>query len=160
MKTQFTFNILLTIIWVLITGDMSFTNSTFAFIMAYGILWLISRTADNTQRKYFVIVPRTIIFVGFFLKELVKANLQVAFEVMTPYYNMKPGIIALPIDVKSDFEISLLANMISLTPGTFSIDVSTDRKILYVHAMYVSNKEKFIQDIKQGFEKRILEISQ
>lgn len=160
MKTQFTLNILLTIIWVLITGDMSFTNSTFAFIMAYGILWLISRTADNTQRKYFVIVPRTIIFVGFFLKELVKANLQVAFEVMTPYYNMKPGIIALPIDVKSDFEISLLANMISLTPGTFSIDVSTDRKILYVHAMYVSNKEKFIQDIKQGFEKRILEISQ
>lgn len=71
---------------------------------------------------------------------------------------MKPGIVKVPLDAKSDIEITLLANLISLTPGTLSLDVSNDRKVLYVHAMYISDKEKFINDIKQGFERRLLEI--
>ncbi|MDO5609011.1 MAG: Na+/H+ antiporter subunit E [Capnocytophaga sp.] len=160
MKTQFTFNILLTIIWVMITGDMSFANITFAFLMAYGILWIVSRGGGRSQRRYFVIIPRIIRLFFFFLKELVKANLQVAYEVMTPKYNMTPGMVAVPIDVKTDFEISLLAYLISLTPGTISIDVSTNRKVLYIHAMYIPDKEEFIKEIKEGFEKRILEISE
>ena len=48
--------------------------------------------------------------------------------------------------------------MISLTPGTLSLDVSNDKKVLYVHSMYITNREEFIKGIKNGFEKRILEI--
>jgi multicomponent Na+:H+ antiporter subunit E len=55
-------------------------------------------------------------------------------------------------------EISFLANLISLTPGTLSLDVSDDKKVLYVHSMYITSKESFIRGIKNGFEKRILEI--
>ena len=51
-----------------------------------------------------------------------------------------------------------MANLITLTPGTLSLDVSDDRKVLYVHAMYVKNKEAFIADIKNGFERKLLEI--
>ena len=93
-----------------------------------------------------------------FLYELVKANLEVAYEVITPRLNVTPGIIMVPLDVKSDIGITVLANMISLTPGTLSIDVSNDKKVLFVHAMYLKDREKFIRGIKDGFERRILEV--
>jgi multicomponent Na+:H+ antiporter subunit E len=71
---------------------------------------------------------------------------------------MTPGIVRVPLDVKTDFEITLLANLISLTPGTLSLDVSEDRKVLYVHTMYVGDKDKFIEGIKSGFERRLLKL--
>ena len=71
---------------------------------------------------------------------------------------MKPGIVKVPLTIQSNLGITFLANMISLTPGTLSLDVSNDKKVLYVHAMYVTDKEEFIDSIKNGFEKRILEI--
>ena len=89
---------------------------------------------------------------------MVKANIQVAIEVVTPTHHMKPGIVSVPLDAKTDVEITFLANLITLTPGTLSLDVSTDRKVLYVHSMYVHNKQEFIDDIKNGFEKRLLAI--
>jgi multicomponent Na+:H+ antiporter subunit E len=103
-------------------------------------------------------VPRTISFVFFFLYELIKANVQVAYDVITPKFYMTPGIVRVPLDATSDLEITLLANLISLTPGTLSLDVSEDRKVLYVHSMYIADKELFIQNIKNGFEKRLLEL--
>ncbi len=81
-----------------------------------------------------------------------------AYEVITPRLNMTPGIIMVPLEVKSDIAITVLANMISLTPGTLSIDVSNDKKVLFVHAMYIKDREKFIKSIKEGFERRILEV--
>lgn len=49
---------------------------------------------------------------------------------------MKPGVIALPLSARTEMEITLVANLISLTPGTLSLDVSDDRKVLYIHAMF------------------------
>lgn len=103
-------------------------------------------------------VPKFIKFIFYFFSELIKANLEVAYEVMTPHYRMTPGIVKVPLDLKSDQGITLLANLITLTPGTLSLDVSDDKKVLYVHSMYITDKEKFIKGIKNGFEKRILEI--
>lgn len=156
MKSKFLSNILLTLVWVALTGSFALPNFLFGFILSFLILWVISR--GNGESKYFKVLPKVISFVFFFLYELFKANLQVAYDVVTPKFYMKPGIVKVPLDAKTDMEITLLANLISLTPGTLSLDVSSDKKVLYVHAMYVSDKEKFIKDIKQGFEKRLLEI--
>jgi multicomponent Na+:H+ antiporter subunit E len=149
-------NLLLTFVWLALSGNFSLTNFLFGFLMSFSIMWIISLSSDN--RKYFKIAPKTVGFVFFFLYELTKANIQVAIEVMTPKSNMKPGIVRYPLDAKTDFEITLLANLISLTPGTCSMDVSTDRKVLYIHSMYIEDKEKFITDIKTGFERRLLAI--
>lgn len=149
-------NLLLTFVWLALSGNFSLTNFLFGFLMSFSIMWIISLNTDN--RKYFKIAPKTVGFVFFFLYELTKANIQVAIEVMTPTNNMKPGIVRYPLDAKTDFEITLLANLISLTPGTCSMDVSTDRKVLYIHSMYIEDKEKFITDIKNGFERRLLAI--
>lgn len=156
MRIQFLLNILLTVVWVFLTGTVNATNFAFGFILSYLVLWLIS--SNNDKRKYFVIGPRIIGFAFYFLYELVKANLQVAAHVVTPKFYMEPGIIKYPLDAKSDLEITLLANVITLTPGTLSLDVSDDRKVLYIHTMYVSDKDEFIDSIKNGFEKRILKI--
>jgi multicomponent Na+:H+ antiporter subunit E len=73
--------------------------------------------------------------------------------------NIRPAIIAYPLTVTTDAQITLLANMITLTPGTLSVDVSDDRKWLYVHAIDVASKEALIGDIAAGFETKILEVS-
>ena len=156
MKNRFLSNILLTFIWVAITGDFAFLNYVFGFVLSFIILYVI--TKGRGDAKYFKIIPKLIAFIFFFLWELLKAILQVAYDVVTPKFYMTPGIVRVPLEAETNLEITLLANLITLTPGTLSIDVSDDRKVLYVHAMYLSDKQAFIDDIKNGFEKRLLEI--
>jgi multicomponent Na+:H+ antiporter subunit E len=156
MRTRFLLNNLLTFVWVALTGTFTFMNFAFGFVLSFGALWLINRSAD--EGKYFKIVPMAISFFFFFLYELIKANIQVAYDVITPTFYMTPGIVRVPLDAESDLEITLLANLISLTPGTLSLDVSDDKKVLYVHSMYIEDKEEFIHGIKNGFERRLLEL--
>lgn len=108
--------------------------------------------------NYFKKIPLTISFILYFIKELIVANLKVAFDIITPKDYMKPGIIAVPLDARTDLEIVLLANLLTLTPGTLSLDVSSDRKTLYVHALYVKDADSFRREIKDGLEKRLLEV--
>lgn len=145
------------LIWVFLTGSYELSSFAFGFFIGFLIMWIIG--SQRGGNKYVRIIPRIISFIFYFLYEVIVANLQVAYEVMTPNLYVKPGIIRIPLDVETNVEISLLANLITLTPGTLSIDVSDDKKALYVHSMYVEDKDKFIRDIKNGFERRILLIT-
>lgn len=156
MRKRFLVHILLVFIWLALTGDYSWINILLGSIIGFFALWQANRT--DTEERYFKFVPRAISFVFFFLYELTKANIQVAYEVISPPLNMKPGIIEYPLSVKSDLEITFLANVISLTPGTFSLDVSADKKMLYIHAMYIYDRDDFINSIKNGFEQRIIDL--
>ena len=93
-----------------------------------------------------------------FLRELIVSALKVAWLVVQPRLNIRPAIIAYPLTVTTDLQIALLANMITLTPGTLSVDVSADRKTLYVHAIDMESKEDLIGSIAAGFERKILEV--
>jgi multicomponent Na+:H+ antiporter subunit E len=157
MAKRLLLNILLMLIWVALTGAFTFVNFGFGFFLSFFLMWAINIGGDDNH--YFTRVPKVIMFILYFLKELVKANLEVAYEVITPRLTVKPGIVKVPLDAKTDFEITLLANLITLTPGTLSLDVSDDKKVLYVHSMYVTDKDAFIDSIKNGFEKRMLEIT-
>lgn len=156
MQKHFLLNILFSIVWVAVTGEPTFNNFFFGFFLSFLIMWAVS--AQSIDQRYFRLVPKTIGLFFYFILELIKANLQVAFDVSTPHYFMKPAIIAIPLEIQSDLGITLLANFITLTPGTLSLDVSDDKSTLYVHAMYIFNRQEFIDHIKNGFEKRLLEI--
>src|SRR5690606_38861513 len=95
-----------------------------------------------------------------FVYELFLSAVRVGVLVARPNLraHLKPAIIAFPLTVTSDREITLLANLITLTPGTLSIDVSEDRKVLYVHAISVEDREALIRDIASGFEARVMEV--
>ncbi len=77
-------------------------------------------------------------------------------DVATPRFNMKPGIVAVPLDVTTDAEILLLSMLINTTPGSVALDVSPDRKVLYVHVMYMTTPDEARHEIKSGFERRVL----
>jgi multicomponent Na+:H+ antiporter subunit E len=128
-----------------------------AFLALMLLLWL---TAFFYSKSYFRKLPKAVSLVIFFLKELVVASVEVAYDVVTVHHMAEPGIIAYPLDARTDIEITFLANMISLTPGTLSIDVSDDKRILFIHALYIKGGEvdAFIRSIKIGFERRLLEI--
>ena len=103
-------------------------------------------------------IPYILYVMIFYIKEVVVANLRVAHDILTPGFNMKPGVIAIPLDAKKDVEILSLTNLITFTPGTLSLDVSTDRKVLYIHAMYIDDAQKLIKEIKEGLEKKVVEV--
>jgi multicomponent Na+:H+ antiporter subunit E len=157
MAKRLLLNILLMLVWVALTGSFSFVNFGFGFFLSFFLMWAINIGGDDN--RYFTRVPKVIMFLLYFLKEMVKANLEVAYEVITPRLGVRPGIVKVPLDAETDFEITLLANLITLTPGTLSLDVSDDKKVLYVHTMYVTDKDAFIDSIKNGFEKRMLELT-
>jgi multicomponent Na+:H+ antiporter subunit E len=156
MIRHFLMNLLLSFIWVALTGSLYYSNFLFGFLIGFFILWIMNR--QETDRRYFNKVPKTIGFLFYFLYEMIAANVQVAYDVVTPNYFFKPGIIRYPLEAVTDIEINLLSSIISMTPGTLILDISEDKKFLFIHVMYLKNQEHFITQIKKGFEHRLLEI--
>jgi multicomponent Na+:H+ antiporter subunit E len=152
----FLVNILLALVWIALTGEFRPTNFALGFLLGYLALFFSQRALGPAT--YFRKIRQTVGFILFFIQELVLANLRLAYDVITPGFHMRPAIVAVPLDARTDLEITLLANLISVTPGGFSLDVSDDRKVLYVHAMYVDDPEAFRRQIKAGFERRVLEL--
>lgn len=157
MLQNFLLNILLTFIWVALTGQLNYTNFVFGFIVGFFLLWFLNRKRTSNQ-DYFMRVPKILAFIMYFLYDMLKANIEVAIDVVTPNYNMKPGIIKFEMDAKTDFEITMLANMVAMTPGTLVIDISKDKKYMYIHVMYLKDIARFKRNLKQRTEKKLLEI--
>ena len=145
---------LLALAWMALTGDWSLP--ALAFSGALG--WLLLRLARPLGGEGFrrVRLARLPGFLLYFLKEVVVANLKVAAAVIAPRGRLRPAIVAVPLELERDAEIALLANLITLTPGTLSLDVSADRKTLYVHCLVVDDPEATVRSIKDGFERRVL----
>ncbi|TWU45023.1 Na(+)/H(+) antiporter subunit E [Novipirellula aureliae] len=154
--SRFLLNIFFAFVWALASGELSLPNLILGFALSYFVLWLTQSIMPPT--RYFGRLSSAIRFVGYFLWQLVLSNLRVAYDVVTPHLYMRPGIVTIPLDAKTDEEITLLANFITLTPGTLSLDVSEDKRYLYVHAMFVDDVDEFRDSIKNGFERRLLEL--
>jgi multicomponent Na+:H+ antiporter subunit E len=154
----FLWNLLLAFFWAAVSNDLTLLTLVEGFTFGFLILWMTRRILGQT--KYFKRVYLAVSFLFYFLNELVRSSLRVAHDIVTPEYRMNPGVIAIELEVKTDFEITFLANLISLTPGTLSLDVSQDRKILFIHAMYINKRDvdSFKSDIKSNLEKRVLEL--
>jgi multicomponent Na+:H+ antiporter subunit E len=151
----FLVNVLFAIAWSFVSGSFSMPNFLFGFALGAGALYLIREQVGSTG--YFSRLKRVLSLTVLFLYELILSAWKVARLVMSPKMDLKPGIFAYPLTVDSDIEITLLANLITLTPGTLSVDVSDDRKTLYVHAIDCSDPEQTKRDIASGFEHKIME---
>jgi multicomponent Na+:H+ antiporter subunit E len=126
-------------------------------VLGYAILWSLRRQLRG--ERYFTKVPQVIYFVAYVAWQIILANLNVARTVLfTPKEQIRPGIVAIPLDIRTDAEITMLANLITLTPGTLSLDVADDRSCLYVHTIDVGDPEQFRREIKDGFERLVYEV--
>ena len=151
-------NLLLALAWAALQAELSLANLLTGYVLGYLILLLLTRGGVLAESRYVGKLTMALGLAAFFLRELVYANLRLARDVVSPRNHIRPGIVAVPLDATSDGEILLLTALINLTPGSVALDVSADRKLLYVHAMYVDSAEAARADIKHGYERRVLHL--
>ena len=149
-------NLLLALAWIALTGQFDPLNFVVGFLLAYLMLRLLQRPGD--PKTYFQRATLLIRFVFFYLKELFLSNLRVAATVLSPSMPIMPAVVAIPLEAESELSISLLANLITLTPGSLTLDISADCRVLYVHTMHGDNIDKIRLEIKE-LERRVLEVT-
>jgi multicomponent Na+:H+ antiporter subunit E len=142
---QLTSNLFLAVVWCLLTA--SFSSWNFVAGMIVGALVVNTYSSVTGQRSYFKRVWGLFAFACYFVKILVKANLQIAWEILTPEHSQSPRILRYPVDGLSDTEKTTLANAITLTPGTLAVDISPDGKWLYLHCMYAEDPVATLAEI-------------
>lgn len=96
-------------------------------------------------------------FAFFYVLKIIQANFQLSYQILTPGLKMNPGILKIPVHLSHQQAILLFINLISMTPGTFTMDLSADKKYIFVHALILSNEEKIRREIGK-LENKILEL--
>ncbi len=147
-------SLLLALVWAALNGEITLVNLVVGYALGYAILALLGKGG---------VMPSTLVsktthaigLAGFFAWELVLANVRVAADVLRPRTAIQPAVVAIPLDVTSDGEILLLSMLINITPGSVTIDLSDDRRTLYVHLMHIASAEASRREIKEGFERRV-----
>ncbi len=152
----FLLNLLLAIAWGALTGKFEPLNLLFGFLLAFAILWVGFR--GRSQENYFTRVPRVVELALYFAVDIFKANLRLAGIILSPRMNLRPAVVAVPLEVRTEAGLILLMNLITLTPGTLSLDVSSDRRVLFVHTVYLEDPQQFISSVKEGYERRVMRI--
>ena len=97
-------------------------------------------------------------FIAFYLAEIVLSNIRVAFDILTPRNYFRPGILLIELPEMSDTQLLVLTHLVSMTPGTLTLDVSDDRRHLVVHSMYIGDPETERRKICQDYIVRIKEL--
>ncbi|MBC5638765.1 MULTISPECIES: Na+/H+ antiporter subunit E [Ornithinibacillus] len=157
MPFQIIINLIIAIMWMFLSE--SYTLASFIAGYIWGILLVLLLNRFIPGRFYGIRVVKIVKLLLLFVKELFLSNLGILKLVYTPKPEIEPGIFALPLEVKSNWEITILAHLISLTPGTLSVAVSDENDILYIHAMDIDEVDKSVKEIKESFEKAILEVT-
>ncbi|ARO15985.1 cation antiporter (plasmid) [Ketogulonicigenium robustum] len=153
--TLFFLNILLAVIWATLWNSFTLLTLAGGFALGFAALWL---ARGLLAPHYFRAVPAVLALAGFFIVELVKSCILVARDCIAPRPNIHPAIVRMPLDVRSDAEIFLLANLITLTPGTLTLDVAADRSFLLIHAIYATDEAALVAELKAGMEHRVRKV--
>ncbi len=148
-------NFVLALVWAATTE--AFTPANFAVGMAIGFVLLFGLRRVIDSGAYFRDLRQIVVLVAYFVWELVLSNLRMAWYTIMPLDRMRPGIVAVPLEDLSEVELLVLTNLITITPGTLSLDLSEDRRTLYVHAMDASDPDGVRREIKEGFERKVID---
>lgn len=153
----FLWNVLLAVFWALASGRLTLGSLATGFLAGLLVLFLTRRAIG--AEAYLLKFPHTLNLLLYFIYDLVTANLRLIRDVVRRKRDLKPAIIAIPLDAETDGEITLLASLIALTPGTLTLDVSRDRKTIFIHSMYAEDVEAVRRQVKEGLEKKILKVT-
>lgn len=162
-------NFILAVIWMALQRSFALVDFAVGFGLGFGIIALTQHVLrdlrpvdlnphDNRPGNYPIQTWRALSLFVFALWSILKSSIEVALIVIRPKLDIHPGIVAIPLDVQSDLGITLLANLITLTPGTVSLDMASDRRTLYVHSINIKDPDALRDDIKNDFERRVMEL--
>lgn len=153
---QLMINIVIAFVWTFLQDAPSTQHFVIGYTMGAIFLYFSSRRSKSMFYLHRVAVLLQLVVV--FLVELVRSNAQVAYQVLHPRLPVKPGLIAVPLAATTDAQITIFAAMITMTPGTISVDVSPDKRYLYVHVLSLDDAEVTKSVLKDRFERRIVEV--
>lgn len=143
-------------IWLLLNNSLAPGHVVLGLLLGWAIPWFTLRFWPQRVR-----IRRPLVllrFVAVVLYDILVANLIVARRILGRPERLQPAFVLLPLELKSDLAISLLANTISLTPGTVSARLSPDRKSLLVHGLHVPDAGELVASIKARYEAPLKEV--
>ncbi len=153
----FLLNLILALTWAALQGDLNAANFAIGFLISAAIIYLFRRMFFSP--RYFRKTVLGLRLTVSFIKELIKSNIAVLRVVISPRLRVRSGVIAVPTELTDDVALTMLANMITLTPGTLTLDISPDRRHLFVHTLNLDNPEDIKQEIQMAFEVYLRELS-
>lgn len=153
----FLVNLLLALLWASLQQfrPIDFVGG---FVLGFLILLLGRNWLGEGATPYVRRMPVFIGFLVFYAAELTTSTWNVARALFRDQSRLRPGIIAYPLEARTDLEIVLLNNLLSLPPGTMGVGLSADRKLLFVHLIDVPDPEAARERIRTGLERRLLEV--
>jgi multicomponent K+:H+ antiporter subunit E len=143
------YTVILSLGWMILREQYSVGDLAVGFVVAAGVVYVL-RDLFLPVRVRAPLQGLRLLLV--FAREVLIANVQVAWIVIRPRLRIQPAAIQVPLDLRDDIGITALANMITLTPGTWTIDVAPDRSALYVHCLSAADVEAVKRQIKEQFE--------
>ena len=156
MAFQILLNFSIAVVWMLL--NTSFKASTFIIGYLIGMIAIVIMRRYFKDKLYLYRIWALIKLNLIFFRELRLSNIDVLKIVLRPKMDIKPSVFAYPTELEHDWEITLLSNLITLTPGTLVLHVSDDQRTLYIHAIDVEDVNEEIDSIKNSFEKAIKEV--
>ena len=149
-------NIALALAWCALAGRLTIGDLLVGFAIGYALLgWLVP---SPSARAYVGRIPRVLTFIMVYAFEVMISSLRIAWEIVTPVPRRRPGIIEVPLDVNTDAEIALLANLVTFTPGTVAIDIAEDGSHMVVHDMFIKDPDLTRRHIKQRYERWVMRL--
>lgn len=161
MALQFLINILIGVLWMFFSGNYASDYFAVGFFWGMVLLFIFRKTFNKNflgRHLYYVYAYKWLKLILMFLFELLKADINVMKMMYKKDLDVNPVIFEYPLEVKKNWQITLLANMITLTPGTLTVNVSHDSKVLHIHCLDTDDINGEIEGIKNSFEKAILEV--
>jgi multicomponent Na+:H+ antiporter subunit E len=144
-------------LWVFLGTSYTVVEFTIGFVLGAIITGFYAKLRGHRD-FYLIRFFKFIKFILVCLFELCIASLEVLKLVLSPKINIKPGIIRMNVDMPTDFQLVFLASLINLTPGTLTLEISLDKKTLYIHALNIDDAEKITNGIRRSFINGILEV--
>lgn len=158
MAIQIVLNFILAFIWLFLSGSYTLNNLLLGLILGLGLVYLFNSILPGNF--YLIRIYKIIKLITVFFIELIKANIDVLKIVLQPKIKNEPGFFIYHTDLKTDWQIVLLSNLITLTPGTVVLGISDDRTKIYIHSIDFSTKEEEVAGIKSSLEKVVREVGE
>lgn len=157
MAFQILLNLMIAFLWMFLNND--WTPSGFIIGYALGVIVLVALRRFFDGRLYLAKIWAVLKLIALLLRELIASSYVVVKAVLRPSLNIRPAILMYHTELESDWEVAVLITLLCLTPGSVVLEVSKDNRTLYIHAMDIRDAEQFDANIRNKFERAILEVS-
>lgn len=157
MAFQILLNLIIALIWMFLSTEWTVLQFLIGYLL--GLILIAALRRFFPQRLYLMRIWAILKLLRVLLVQLVQASYTVIRQVVKPQLDIRPGVFIYKSQLTSDWELSLLYLMISLTPGSLLLEVSHNNRTLYIHAMNITDEHSMAEEIRNTFEKSIMEVT-